>query len=163
VGGILFSLTSRDVNIATNVEQSSLTWGNIEVNKDLPADYFVPTRFTRTPLQEFLDKLYAERSDTSSVQWSYHAFRQAYPDIDTREGVEVIGYQMLKMNDFAGAIAVLSLNARDYPQSSTSAFALGRAYRTAGDTAKAKAELNRALALDPSNKRAADALAALTH
>jgi hypothetical protein len=161
VGGILFPFTSRDVNIATNVEQSSMTWGNIEVDKDLPADYFAPTRFTRTPLQDFLDKLYVERADTSAVQWSYHAFRQAYPDVDTREGVEVIGYQMLKMNDFAGAIAVLSLNARDYPQSSTSAFALGRAYRTAGDIEKAKAELNRALALDPKNKRASDALAAI--
>jgi Tfp pilus assembly protein PilF len=70
---------------------------------------------------------------------------------------------MLKMNDFAGAIAVLSLNARYYPQSSTSAFALGRAYRSAGDTRRAKAELSRALGLDPKNKRAADALATLAH
>lgn len=70
---------------------------------------------------------------------------------------------MLKMNDFAGAVAVLSLNARDYPQSSTSAFALGRAYRSAGHTERAKAEFNRALALDPKNKRASDALAAIAH
>lgn len=163
VGGILFSFTSRDVDIATNREQSSMTWGNIEVDRNLPRGFFSPAPIARTALQEFLEKLFAERADTSAVQWSYNAFRQGHPDIDTRDGVEVIGYQMLKMNDFAGAIAVLSLNARDYPQSSTSAFALGRAYRSAGDTERAKAELNRALALDPRNKRASDALAAIAH
>lgn len=163
VGGILFSFTSRDVDIATNREQSSMTWGNIEVDRNLPPGFFSPAPKTRTPLQQFLEKLFAEREDTSSVQWSYQAFRQGHPDIDTREGIEVIGYQMLKMNDFAGAIAVLTLNAHDYPQSSTSAFALGRAYGSAGDTERAKAELNRALTLDPKNKRAADALAALAH
>jgi tetratricopeptide (TPR) repeat protein len=140
-----------------------MTWGNIEVDKDLPAGFFSPAPTARTPLQEFLEKLFAERADTSAVQWSYHAFREGHPEIDTREGVEVIGYQMLKMNDFAGSIAVLTLNARDYPKSSTSAFALGRAYRSAGDNVRAKAELTRALALDPSNKRAADALAALAN
>jgi Flp pilus assembly protein TadD len=97
------------------------------------------------------------------VEWSYHAFRQGHPGIDTREGVEAIGYQMLKMNDNAGAIALLVLNAGDYPKSSSSAFALGRAYRSASDTVRARAELGRAIALDPSNKRASDALAAISH
>lgn len=163
VGGILFSFSSRDVDIATNREQSSMIWGNIEVDRDLPLEWFSPPQYERTKLQSFLEKLFAEREDTSAVQWSYHAFRQGHPEVDTREGVEAIGYQILKMNDNAGAIALLDLNARDYPQSSTSAFALGRAYRTAGDTARARAELNRALALDPSNKRASDALAAISH
>ena len=163
VGGILFSFTSRDVEIATNRELNSMVWGNIEVNRNLPPEYFAPPKFTPTPLQSFMDKLYYERSDTLSIQWSYHAFRQAHPEIDTREAMEVIGYQMLKMGDFAGAISLLTHNAADYPQSSTSAFALGRAYRTAGDVERAKAELSRALTLDPANKRASDALAAIAH
>ncbi|MEO8575171.1 MAG: hypothetical protein ABI556_00660 [Gemmatimonadales bacterium] len=162
VGGILFSFSSRDVEIATNKEQSSMVWGNIETDRVLPPEWFAPPQFTRTTLQSFLEKLYYERADTSAVQWSYRAFRHAHPEIDTREGVESIGYQILKMNDHAGAIAILSLNARDYPSSSTSAFGLGRAYRTAGDIDKAKSEFSRALSLDPSNKRATDALAAIS-
>ena len=163
VNGILFSFTSRDIEIATNREQSSMVWGTIEVDRNLPPDWFAPPQFTRTLLQSFMEKLYYERSDTSSVRWTYHAFRQGHPEIDTREGMEVVGYQMLKMGDYAGAIALLTLNATDFPSSSTSAFGLGRAYRAAGDTTRAKAEFNRALTLDASNKRAADALAALNH
>lgn len=86
--------------------------------------------------------------------------RRAHPDVDTRAGMEVIGFQMLKMGDHAGAIALLRLNATDYPQSSTSAFGLGRAYQTAGDSSAARRE-QRALRLDPGNKRAADELAEL--
>jgi hypothetical protein len=162
VGGILFSFSSRDVDIATNHEQSSMVWGNIEVDRNLPPEWFAPPQFEHTALQSFLEKLFAEREDTSAVAWSYHAFRQGHPEIETREGVEMIGYQMLKMSDDAGAIELLALNAGDYPKSSSSAFALGRAYRSAGDSVKAKAELRRALALDPSNKRAADALSSLS-
>jgi len=161
VSGILFSFSSRDVDIATGHEQSSMVWGNIEVNADLPRTWFEPPQFTRSTLQSFLEKLFYERSDTSSLQWSYNELRRAHPEIDTREGVEAIGYQMLKMGDNRGAIAVLKLNARDYPQSSSSAFALGRAYRSANEIDKAKVEFRRALALDPANKRAADALAVL--
>jgi hypothetical protein len=162
VGGILFSFSSRDVDIATNREQSSMIWGNIEVDRNLPPEWFAPPQFERTTLQSFLEKLFAEREDTSAVQWSYRAFRMGHPEIDTREGVEEIGYQMLKMTDNEGAIALLALNAGDYPKASSSAFALGRAYRSAGDTVRARAELSRAVALDPSNKRAADALAAIS-
>jgi len=161
VGGILFSFSSRDVDIATNREQGSMVWGSIEVDRDLPPELFAPPLFDRTPLQSFLEKLFAEREDASAVSWSYHAFRQGHPELDTREGVEAIGYQMLKITDYAGAIALLSLNAADYPKSSSSAFALGRAYRSAGDNPRARVELTRAIALDPSNKKASDALAGI--
>lgn len=52
-------------------------------------------------------------------------------------------------------------NARDYPDSSVAAFGLGRAYATAGRKADARAEFERALALDPKNARAEQALRAL--
>ena len=47
------------------------------------------------------------------------------------------------------------------PRSSSSAFALGRACRSAGKIDEARLEFRRALALDPSNKKASDALATL--
>jgi len=68
---------------------------------------------------------------------------------------------MLKMGDHIGGIVVLAMNTEDNPQSSTSAFGLGRAYNAAGDTARARQAYERALRLDPNNKRAADALALL--
>jgi tetratricopeptide (TPR) repeat protein len=102
--------------------------------------------------------LYAQRDDASAVMWSYRDFRTAYPAIDTHAASEVAGYQMLKMGQIPSAIALLERNAAEYPRAATSAFGLGRAYRTAGKIDKARAEFQRALTLDPAYKRAADAL-----
>jgi len=161
VGGVLFPFRSVETEIATGKELSSMQWGIIEINRDLPGEWFSPPTFARTALQSVLEQLYYERADTAAVRWTYAAFRRAYPEKDTRSGVEAIGYQMLKMGDLPGAIALLQLNASDHTQSSTSAFALGRAYLTAGDSARARGEYERAVRLDPANKRAADALAAM--
>jgi TolA-binding protein len=68
---------------------------------------------------------------------------------------------MSKMGDYAGSISLLALNARDYARSSSSAFALGRAYRSAGEIDRARLEFKRAIELDPSNKKASDALTKL--
>ena len=159
VDGILFSFTSAEVEIATGKLLNSMTWGSIELNRKLPREWFSPPSFTRTPLQEFLEQLYYERADTSALRWSYIAFRRGHPDVDTHSGIEAIGYQILKMGDHAGAIVLLTMNASDYPQSSSSAFGLGRALAAGGDTARARQEFERALKLDPANKAAAKALA----
>lgn len=161
VNGVQFPFRYTETEIATGKELSSMHWGVIEIDRELPREWFSPPAFERTPLQEFLEQLYDERSDVSALQWTYSAFRRAKPDVDTRAGVEAIGFQILKMGDHAGAIAVLSMNARDYPASSTAAFGLGRALATAGDTSNARVTFERALQLDPNNKRAADALAAI--
>lgn len=161
VNGLQFPFRSTEIEIATGKELNSMAWGAIELNRELPRDWFSPPDFRRSPLQELLEQLYAERSDTSSIRWSYRSFRRAYPDVDSRAGIEAIGYQMLKMGDHAGAIAVLTMNEQDYPQSSSAAFGVGRAHATAGDSASARQAYERALRLDPNNKRAADALAAL--
>ena len=161
VDGILFAFRATETEIATGREMNSMQWGAIEVNRELPPEWFSPPVFARTPLQQFLEHLYEQRADTAAIRWSYTGFRRAHHDIETREGVEAIGFQMLKMGDYHGAILVLTLNAGDYPQSSTSAFGLGRAYATAGDSARAVQELERAIKLDPANRRAVDALAAI--
>ena len=161
VNGVLFPFRSTEVEIATGKELNSMAWGSIETNRKLPRGWFSPPSFVRTTLQEFLEQLYYERSDSSAIRWSYAAFRRGHPEIDTRAGVEMVGYQMLKMGDFTGATALLTLNASDYPKSSTSAFGLGRALVAAGDTTRARQEFTRALQLDGSNKRAAAALAAI--
>jgi Tfp pilus assembly protein PilF len=61
------------------------------------------------------------------------------------------------MGETATAVALLAANAADYPESATAAFGLGRAYETAGQTAEARREYQRALAIDPEHRRAAAA------
>jgi hypothetical protein len=161
VNGVLFSFRSTEVDIATGKELNSMAWGSIETNRKLPREWFSPPSFARTPLQEFLEQLYYERADTSALRWSYSAFRRAHPKVDTRAGIELIGYQMLKMGDHDGATAVLTMNASDFPRSSSSAFGLGRALVAAGDNARARQEFARAVELDPANRAAADALASI--
>ena len=161
IDGVLFPFRSTEVDIATGRELNSMTWGAIEINKKLPREWFSPPAYSRTPLQEFLEQLYSERADSSAVRWSYFAFRRAHPEVDTRSGVEMIGYQMLKMGDQLGATTLLTMNASDFPRSASSAFGLGRALLAGGDTTRARREFVRALDLDPSNKNAADALASI--
>jgi hypothetical protein len=161
VDGVLFAFRSTEVDIATGKELNSMAWGSIETNRKLPREWFSPPSFARSSLQEFLEQLYYERADTSALRWSYSAFRRAHPDVDTRAGIEMIGYQMLKMGDHDGATAVLTMNATDFPRSSSSAFGLGRALVAAGDSTRARREFVRALQLDPANRAAADALASI--
>jgi hypothetical protein len=161
VDGILFAFADREVEVATGKVLNEMQWTSITLNRDLDPQAFSPPAFTRTPLQRFLEQLYEERSDAQAVLWTYRDFRRAHADLDTRAGVEVIGYQMVKMGDHQGAIALLRANAADYPRAASSAFALGRAHVAAGNVADGRAALQRALALDPAYERAAKALAAL--
>jgi hypothetical protein len=156
VGGVLFAFTHREVELATGRVLNENHWTSITVNHALDPAVFSPPPFVRTPLQAFLEGLYAERADTNAVAWSYHDFRRAYPDADTHHGVEFIGYQMLKMGDIPSAVALLTLNATDYPNAGSAAFGLGRAYRTLGDSVRARAELQRAHDLDPQYAAPAD-------
>jgi len=148
VDGVLFPFSHREIDIGTGREMNAMRWTSIAVNHALDAAAFSPPNYVRSPLQSLLEHLYDERSDTNAVQWSYREFRRAHPEIDTDGGVGFIGYQMLKMGDVGGAVALLALNVADYPNSATAAFALGRAYRTAGDSVRAHGELERAHRLD---------------
>jgi hypothetical protein len=163
VGGVLFAHSYVQTEIATGNEMNRMQWGKIEIDRELPMWWFSPPRFERTEFQSLLEKLFGERADEQAVMWSYHDFRRAHPDFDTRAGIELVGYQILKMGDVESAVALLEANAEAYPSSSTSAFGLGRAYDTAGDGARARAEYERALRLDPENGRARKALEALEH
>jgi Tetratricopeptide repeat len=158
VNGILFAFKDSEVDLATGKELSSMSWGKIEINRELPEAWFSPPPFRRSRLQMLLNHLDVQRNDPAAVMWTYRDFREIHPEVDTREGIEVIGYQMLKMGDHKSSIALLEANARDYPHAPTSAFALGRAYETAGEKEKARAEYQRALRLKPGYQRAADAL-----
>ncbi len=119
---------------------------------------FSPAPYERTPLQQWLEQLYAEREDVASVMHTYRLFRANYRDVDTRSGIEFVGYQMAKMADFAGAIELLQANARDYPDSASAQFGLGRALQAAGKRDEARLAFQNALRIDPGFKKANDGL-----
>ena len=159
VEGVLFAFASREVEIATGRELNAMQWTSITVNENLSTSVFSPPDFGRKPLQRLLEQVFAEREDREAVMWSYRDFRRAYPEVDTDGGIQVIGYQILKMGDSPSAIALLEVNAAEHPKSSGAAFGLGRALRAAGRVPEARAQFERAVALDPSNQRARAALA----
>ena len=161
VNGVLFPFTVREVEIATGKELNSVTMQSITVNESFALSYFSPPQFEHTPLQEMLEQLYMQRSDAVSLLWTYRTFREANPAVDTRDGVEFIGYQMVKMGDFHGAIELLKANAADYPKSASAQYGLGRAYKATGDAANARASFQKALEIDPNFKKASDGLNAL--
>lgn len=161
VAGVLFAHSYVQTDIESGAMLSRMQWRSIEGDRDLPPRWFSPPQFERTPVQRFLENLYGERTDPAAVLWTYEEFRRAHPDVDTRAGVELIGYQMLKMGEVAQATALLEANLRDHPDSADAAFGLARAYRAGGDLAAARRQLEAALRLDPDHRRARRELEAL--
>lgn len=158
VAGVLFAFHGSEVNIADGKVLNEMQWGAVEANKELPKSWFSPPQYERNLLQKFLEDIYVQRTDATAVMWSYNLFRRTYPEINTEDGIEFIGYQMLKMGEKEPAVILLKANAADYPQSAAAAFSLARAYQTNGNNKQAAAEYRRTLKLNPNSKRAAEAL-----
>lgn len=161
VAGVMIPFRFVTVEMPSGKKMGSMQWGKIEANLELPAGWFSPPVFARTPLQGFIENLYGQRSDIRSVMWTYHEFRHAYPGIDTTEALNVASYQMLKMGAVDSAITILEKNSEDNPVSANTRFGLGRAYKTVGRVSEARKQFVKALELDPAHKRAMAALASL--
>lgn len=161
VGGVLFPHLFREIEVATGKELNALTLREIVVNPAVDSSFFAPPQFQRTPLQAFLEDLFCERTDAASVMWSYRTFSFAHADLDTRAGIEFIGYQMLKMGDTQAAIKLLSANAEKYPDSASAEFSLGRAYKVSGNIQQAREHFQRAVQIDPKFKKATEELNSL--
>lgn len=161
VNGVLMPFRELEVEIATGKVMAEGRKISVEANTVNDPSIFSPAPYAKTPLQHFLEQLYAEREDAVCVMYTYHLFRHAQPAIDTREGVEFIGYQMVKMKDYPGALELLKANAADYPLSASGQYGVGRAYKAAGDLSAAKRAFQKALEIDPKFKKATDGLNAL--
>ncbi|MDH3647607.1 MAG: tetratricopeptide repeat protein [Gammaproteobacteria bacterium] len=161
VGGVQIAHHFESVEMPSGKPLSSMQWGSIKANQELPADWFSPPEFERTPLQTFIEQLYGQRSDIAAVMWTYHEFRRANPEIDISDPVNMAAFQILKMGDVDNAIALLEQNAKDYPDSANTRFGLGRAYQTAKRLEDAKTEFLAALNADPDHARSKAALEAL--
>ncbi|HVV44772.1 MAG TPA: tetratricopeptide repeat protein [Bryobacteraceae bacterium] len=159
--GVLFPRRVIEVELATGRILSDARNVTIEANTLTDPSIFSPAPRAKTPLQDILEKLYEERADAVSVMYSYRLFRRTHPDVDTREGIEFIGYQMAKTKDYPASIELLRANTEDYPNSASAQFGLGRALQASGDSAGAAKAFQQALKIDPQFKKATDGLNAL--
>lgn len=161
VNGVLMPHRILEVQVGTGKILSESRTPVIEANTIMDEKIFSPAPRPKTPLQDLLEKLYEERSDKVSVLYSYRLFRRTHPDVDTREGVEFVGYQMAKTKDYDSSIALLKANAADYPASASAQFGVGRALQAAGKTDEAAQAFQAALQIDPKFQKATDGLNAL--
>jgi len=159
--GVMMWQTARETDIKSGDVLNEFRRVKVEVNTVSDVAEFSPPNLPQTPLQRWLELLYAERADPVSVRYSYRLFREANPALDTRAGIEFIGYQMVKMGDLKSAIELLKANATDYPASASAQFGLGRAYTAAGDAENARKSFSRALTIYPDFKKATEGLNAL--
>jgi len=158
IGGVVFAFNSGQYDISSGKLLNEIQWMTIKVNDNVPYKWFLPPVYERTILQNYLEQLYQERSDSVAIKWTFNNFNRFHPDVNTEQGIEFIGYQILKMGEEKNALLLLKLNQNMFPKSAVAAFGVGRAYNTLGDKANARTEFKKSLALDPNYKRSQDAL-----
>ncbi len=165
IEGALFPMRFEEYVIATGRPLSELSggWATAEANVQLPAGYFSPPAEPSTPLARMLNAVFATRSHPADALAWYRDFRAdpATAGIDTQEGIEAVAYQASKTGAIETALVLLEANLQEHPRSASAHFGLGRALQAAGRRSEASARFREAVRLDPSHRRAADALAAL--
>jgi len=161
VAGVLFAHHDVSVHAETGEVLSEMHWGRIEAGAELPREWFSPPQYERSPLQAFVEQVFAERDDELAVQWTYRDYRLHRSDLDLRRGVEFVGYHMLKAGAVRPAVALLSAHAADHPDRAAAHYELGRAWETAGKRDEARFAYEQALILDDSFASAEEALARL--
>jgi hypothetical protein len=149
-GGVMTPHRSREVDTATGRVFDEGTVESVEINPDLLLSIFSPPVWDRTPLQQMIQRIYDERTDTDAVMQTYRDFKTMIgPSVSSADAVDFVGYQCLKMGATDTAVALLIQNVADTPQSARAHFGLGRALQSQGKKETANAEFNRALAIDP--------------
>ncbi len=161
VEGVTIPFLREEVDMDTGKVLNRFETTSVTINQDLDPGDFSPPDFERSPVQTLIETLFVQRDDAATLLWTLADFRRAHPQQSTDLATRIAGYQMIKAGRFDAAIALLAENAREYPASAAAASSLGRACANAGKVAAARAALKRALELDPQDKRARAALAAL--
>ena len=94
--------------------------------------------------------------DAAEAVRRYRAYRAdpRYRYVDTEIELNALGYRLLEQKHFDQAIAVLELNAGEYPRSANVYDSLGEAYMLAGRKEPAIRNYRKSLELDPRNANA---------
>jgi CubicO group peptidase (beta-lactamase class C family) len=106
-----------------------------------------PTRIVR----EAMEAAYAESGIEAAVA-QYRQMRATLPpDALDESFLNGLGYRLLRADQIEDAIVLFELNVAEYPDASNPYDSLGEAYLAAGDTARAIANYERSVELDPEN------------
>jgi hypothetical protein len=140
---------------------ADLTFEDYRTNKDpalKAALAYVPTKSLPELLKEALSANDLRRVVERDREWRADP-ANAY--FDTEASVNSLGYELLAAGRVDQAIAVFRLNAAAYPRSANAYDSLGEAYKTKGDREAAIKSYEKALALDPNQRSASEALRTL--
>jgi CubicO group peptidase (beta-lactamase class C family) len=106
-----------------------------------------PTRVVR----EAMEAAYEESGIEAAVA-RYHEMKASHsPDGFGESFLNGLGYRLLRAERIEDAIVLFELNVAEYPDASNPYDSLGEAYLAAGDTARAIANYERSVELDPEN------------
>jgi hypothetical protein len=163
-GGVMMAHMDREIDSETGKVLTESGIHSVEINPSLPTSMFSPPEWSRTPVQQMIQLIYDERDEPAAAAATYQDFRNAGTvdrSLANAGAIDFVAYQCLKMGHVDTALAILRLNVADHPQFARAHFGLGRALSASGDKKEAAAQFRAALALDPTDKRARDALEAL--
>jgi tetratricopeptide (TPR) repeat protein len=112
-------------------------------------------------LEEKLSEVYAAEGVEATVA-GYHDLREQFHGSDTysfREGaLNTLGYEILQAGHAADAVVIFRMNAEQFPESGNAWDSLGEAHAAAGDREQAIACYEKAVAIEPRNRNAAEQL-----
>ena len=111
------------------------------------------------PLSELYDLAMSQGAEAAAQAYRARQNRGSEDELPKEADINRAGYLFLSLGRTADAIAVLGLNVALHPESANAHDSLGEAYAAHGDTTRAIASYEKALALDP---EMASAKAALT-
>jgi hypothetical protein len=125
---------------------------------------FVPSIRTAFDPRPSISAALAETIKTAGVDAALAQYRalRAVPkpvyNFDEAE-LNMLGYQLIREKNYAGAIRILSLNTEVYPKSGNTWDSLGEAYMDDGDIADAVANYHKSVSINPGNRNAREMLA----
>lgn len=116
-------------------------------------------------LAEELGEIYQGENDATAVLTHYEDLRERFygrGSYDFGPGeLNTVGYTALEGGDTDGAILIFERNVEAHPKMGNVHDSLGEGYLARGDTARAIASYERAVALEPRNRTAVEALETL--
>ena len=157
VGGVMLAYSHAERALPSGEQLSTWTAERIEVNRDLPDDWFAP------PLSDSAAQYQVVRHAALDGKLTeLDALFSKYVELDRAEAerrreseLNTLGYELLSHERFPDAIAVFQLALTRYPTSANLHDSLGEAYMLAKDAPRAIESYQRSIELNPENKHGA--------
>jgi hypothetical protein len=159
VAGVQVPSRSEEVALPDGRVLGGGAWTMIEANSVMDPKVFEPPEVHPTGITAVvLDMLRAAASGPpGDVMALYDRFRRtpAGAIADTKYDLNWLGYELLKVDNYAAALAVFRRIIAEHPSSGDAYDSLGDAYLQQGDDERALAAFEKALAIDPNRQETA--------